>query len=480
MAYTEIRNFQGGLADSDYKGASGSFGVDSFGLDIHDASGLLRANWKLTKSSGSTVTGLVLFTVAASDGNTYFADDAGKIYKRTGAGSWSSVYDAGERICGFIEYNGYFIWATDDTLFRMAIAGDWVSGITQYNSSSETWTTSGTTWASPAIDTSWHVMKQLGTALYVGAGQYITIVDSAFAVSLLGNGLDLPPGWKVIDIEPWNDQLLIGAYSTTQDQSAIFIWDGYSDSWSAQIPVPEPKVYSIVSDGQIAYIKAGQRGNIYEFLGNAVRLVKQIPGSYTSSATEIVNPDAMTLVNGRLLMGVSNATGNPCKQGVYQYGSPNINYPRVLDLSYILSTGNKTSVSIGSIKVDNGTIFVSWNDGANYGVDVVDYTARFDNAEYITTVIGGNEPDATSRRIAVNFKPLPASCSIDIYYRINGATSWTQLGSQVTTANKTNYISSKPIKFRTIQFRLVLGTNSTNTPEVNSIVIEYERPGITS
>lgn len=477
MAFTEIRSFQGGLADSDYKGMSGSFGTNSYGLDLHNASGLLQANWALTKSSGSTVTDLIIHTVASSDGSTYFAGDAGKIYKRTSGGTWSNVYTTGSsaRICGFAEYNGYFFWATSTTLYRMAIGGDWATGITQYNGT--TWTTSGTTWSGAYIDTSWHVMKQVGSSLYIGAGQYVTIVDSAFAVST--NGLDLPPGWVTVDIEPWNDNLLIGAYNTVNDTSALYIWDGYSESWSSQIPVPESRVYSIVSDGQIAYVKAGKSGNLYEFLGNMVQLVKQIPGTYTSAKTEIVNPDAMTLYNGKLLMGVSNDTSNPCLQGVYTFGSPNKDYQRVLDLSYILSTGSKATVSIGSIGVDNGTVFISWKDGSTYGVDVIDFTTRYNNANYETVVMGGNKPSANFKRVAVNFLPLPASCSVTVKYRTNGATSYTTLGTTSTTG-KTNLLISTPINCETIQFQVVLGTSTSNTPQVNSINVEYDRPGTLS
>jgi hypothetical protein len=208
-------------------------------------------------------------------------------------------------------------------------------------------------------------------------------------------------------------------------------------------------------------------------------LVKQIPGTYTSAKTEIVNPDAMTLYNGKLLMGVSNDASNPCLEGVYTYGSPNKDYQRVLDLSYIISTGTKATISIGSIGVDNGTVFISWKDGSTYGVDVIDFTTRYNNANYETVVMGGNKPSANFKRVAVNFLPLPASTSVTVKYRTNGATSYTTLGTTSTTG-KTNLLISTPINCETIQLQVVLGTSTSNTPQVNSINIEYDRPGTLS
>lgn len=482
--YTEIKNFQGGLADSDYRGLPGSFAPGSYGLDIHDKSGLLRANWKLTKDSGSTVTDLIIHGFAGSDGSTYFGGDSGKLYKRTSGGSWSNVRTESARITGFTEYNGYFMWSVSNKLFRMLIAGDWTDGAVQvYKASTTSWSSTLTdvTWTGNEVDTSWHLMSRLGVDLYIGAGQYITYVTTAFVVSI--QALDLAPNWVVKPMAIWNDNILFGASNAATDESALFTWDGFSDSWSNQIPVPEPQVHAIASDGQIAYVKAGTQGNIYTFSSNGLTPIKQIPGDYTLSATEIVYPNALNLKNGKLLLGLSKNGGNPANEGVYTFGSPYVNYTKVLDLSYVVSQAVLSAIEIGAIIQDSGNTFIAWKDttgAAAYGVDKIDYSNRYATATYITTLIGGNKPDAIMARLAVNFKKLPASCTIDLSYRKNGDTSWTALGSQVTTLNKTNYLVSQPIKFETIQFRLILGGNSTNTPEINSINMEYERPNIMS
>ena len=104
----------GGIADSKWSGIADSL-YRMVGLDPHSEAGVLKAEQKLTKNSGTTVDEFCKWQVASSNGRTYhFSADSGDIWERTSAGTWTKVHTttaaAGEHKClGAIEYDGYII-----------------------------------------------------------------------------------------------------------------------------------------------------------------------------------------------------------------------------------------------------------------------------------------------------------------------------------------------------------------------------------
>lgn len=134
----------GGIADSDYVGGSNSF-AEMVGLNVHGESGILKANQKLTKDSGTTITEFIENIIPCSDGNTYmFSSTSGKIWKRASNGTYSLVYTtvptSGDAGClGAKEYDGFLYWATQNYLHRIEI-----------NKTGSTWST--------VVQTNWEAL----------------------------------------------------------------------------------------------------------------------------------------------------------------------------------------------------------------------------------------------------------------------------------------------------------------------------------
>src|SRR5687767_5571311 len=86
-----ISNFSGGIGDQEKRGLVGSARFIK-NLNPHEDDAYLVPTPKLSKVSGSTVTGLVKWAADVSPWATdkYFYDDGGKIYKETSGGTWSS------------------------------------------------------------------------------------------------------------------------------------------------------------------------------------------------------------------------------------------------------------------------------------------------------------------------------------------------------------------------------------------------------
>ncbi|HCC67899.1 TPA: hypothetical protein DEP90_01635, partial [Patescibacteria group bacterium] len=124
----------GGISGSKYQGRENSV-AKSVGIDLHSKPGVIQANWALKKDSGATVDALVKAIVVSTDGYSYFfSSTSGKVWRRTGAGTWSLIYTTvpttGDAGClGAMQYQDYIYWATENYIHRIAIGdtGDWTS-----------------------------------------------------------------------------------------------------------------------------------------------------------------------------------------------------------------------------------------------------------------------------------------------------------------------------------------------------------------
>lgn len=133
MGYIPIDNINlGGIAESKYQGVQNSV-AEMVGIDLRSEPGSFRANQRLTKDSGSTVTELCKAIVPCSNGSIYFfSSESGKIWEKSSTGTYSLVYTttpaSGEAKClGAIEFDGYIYWATQNRLHRIAVGDtdDW-------------------------------------------------------------------------------------------------------------------------------------------------------------------------------------------------------------------------------------------------------------------------------------------------------------------------------------------------------------------
>jgi len=78
---------------------------------------------------------------------------------------------------------------------------------------------------------------------------------------------------------------------------------------------------------------------------------------------------------------------------VYSYGSYAINYPKVLNLEYILANGQTSDVTIGCIKAIGNDLFISWKYGSQYGIDKIDTTKKQTQAVFTSRKINLDRED---------------------------------------------------------------------------------------
>lgn len=467
MPQVILNNFVlGGLSDSKYLGVANSV-YKMIGFDIHSEPGVLKVNQKLTKESGSTIDDLVKAMVPCSDGNTYlFGSTNGKIWKRTSSGTYSLEATASPAagavgIMDAYEYQGYIYYSMQSRLGRCAVGAAWSTRNDSYATFSNT-------------DDTYHPINEQNLVMYVGDKNYLAQVDGG---TFSANALDVKSPLRITALGRLLTDILVGTFTAANVvDTEIFRWNTWStSSFQSSDDVPEVGINCFLPTDNYNLVQCGRKGNLYIYSGTYLEKKKRIPGNWSGTNEGIVFANAAVNWNGMPLFGLSNLSGNPADQGVYSYGSYSPEYPVVLNLEWLISTGNSSNVQIGAIAVIGNDILVSWKDtttGTVYGVDHIDTTAKFTSASIETRAITIDRGSKKDFMVEVCYRSMPTGCSITIEASLeNGA--YAPITVITDPDNKKVYAKTTIVGANTVQFRAKPIVSGNSAPEIEQILISY-------
>lgn len=249
--------------------------------------------------------------------------------------------------------------------------------------------------------------------------------------------LTFPTGYEGTSVCVWNEFLVIAiekrSTSATNEfqQGYLVFWDGTSANPNFYVEVPEGSPYSVFSQKNIVYYIAA--GALWGWKGGVPVKIFQLPNTdfeYTDTETYMVNnPHTLAVRNSVLLAGFPSVTNSALiEHGIYSYGSRDKNYDPGMGYSYTISTGNYTNgaLKIGMIKSFGDKLFISWKDGANFGVDKVSPTSDpFPTGVWESLIIDNGRPDKTKEAVSlrITFEALPTGATITPKYKIDRG-SW--------------------------------------------------------
>jgi len=458
-----------GLADSKWSGLPGSFAV-AVGVDGHSTPGTITAQQKLKKDSASTVDAFPKVAVAASNGYTFwFSSTTGKIWARNSSGTWSLAYTTsagagGSGCLGAMEYNGYIYWATESRLHRVAIAD-----------ADDAWASVGLNFATfTKTDASFHPMAIQDLTLFIGDGNLVAEVNSAGTFT--ANVLDLTTPYRIKALIDYDIDLLIGTYiADTVNRAEIFRWDTVSSSWNTSDKINEAGINAFIRDDNYLYVSAGLAGGIYYYDGSYLLPFKRMPGSFTTSKYGLVHPGSVANFRGVPVFGFSNGSGDPALEGVYSFGSYSRDYPKVLDLSWVISEAVTTGIEIGAIIVAGFDLLVAWKNGSTFGVDIIDWSNKYNGAYFETRMLFQTARDMvkTVAQIEAFYNSLPASTGITFSYSVNGAgyVSMTSITDAILASIKAR-VSVTAIG--SLQFKVAFTCSGNTAPVLEGLAAEFK------
>ena len=463
-----------GLSDSKWSGILGSFAA-LVGIDFHSQPGTIKVQQKLTKESETTVDALCRVRIALSEGTSlWFSYTTGKIWYRSSGGTWTLVYTTspatGAAGClGAEEFDGFVYWATQSRLHRIATtatlstAAGWNAGV------SINWATFTNTQAS------YHPMQKQNLQLFIGDKNYVAKVSGATGShAFTANALDIRQPLIIKTMIDFDIDILIGTYvADTVNKTEVIRWDTEASSWDSSDPIEENGINAFLRDDNYVYAQCGKAGRFYLYNGEQLVPFKRIPGTWSPTQTAEVYPQAVGTLLTIPVFGLSNVAGNPTNQGVYSLGSYSKDYPKIMDLSYPISDGVLTTMEVGAILVMGADMLVSWKNGSSFGVDKLDYTAKYASAYIETKMLtpaGARGMLKSVSSVFINYITLPASTAISIKYKTKHDASFSAAMNQVDDTNLFQIRSDEVIpNIAALQLRFDFTVSSNNAPEVESI-----------
>lgn len=350
----------------------------------------------------------------------------GKIFKYSYP-SWSEVHDNAYAWGGLGLYGdsqldsytevGYLYYASNSYAGR-------------YSKQTDIWTDSWQSFAVSNYSDLCPIQKFLKFICF-GNQRYLATWDTG-ASSWNATRITLPLGYKIKWLRPLTDYLVISAHHSAFG-SALFFWDGISQTYNRAIQLPNVASVAGVVDKNALYIITDD-GWISIFNGTGLTKLNRFPDIELGGVSFSVSPDAVKVFQGLIYIGKA-AHGYNMEKRYYPGGIWVFNpATRALYFKHLMSHGGIGNASgygvitIGSIFLNsNATAFhVAWYNGSQYVVD-----ASYDNngsmrpypygAIWVSSLLD-DEPYRRKRFIQsiINFmRPLPNSSAARAILKCN-------------------------------------------------------------
>jgi hypothetical protein len=348
----------------------------------------------------------------------------GKIFKINWP-SWSEVHDnsnpwgglglfGDSQIDNYVE-KGYLYYASNYYAGR-------------YDPQTTTWTDS---WQSFSVSNNAELcpIQKFLKFVCFGNQRYLAVWDTA-ASSWNATRITLPLGYKIKWLKPLTDYLVICAYHSAYG-SALFFWDGISQTYNRVLQLPNVSAPAGVVDKNILYVITND-GWVNVFDGTGLTKLNRFPDMGLGDTIGI-NPDAVKVYQGLIYIG-KGASGYDFSK---RYSPPGLwvfnPITKALYYKHMLSNWGMTNISgsgvisVGSVFLssDGGTMLVSWYDGSKYYIDVSNDTGSlrpYNWGAFLVTPLFDDEPYRRKRfvQLILNlWKPLPNNSFARIVVKYN-------------------------------------------------------------
>lgn len=497
----------------------GTFDADWFANGVSTSTTCTKTGGALTYAVGASI------TETAVNMRT-FTTDIEPLYKigvkvvAKGTGNWTlTLHDDANTVLGAVTIanasltNGvlnYFVFSSPVRVQRGAngagsaltyhyhVTSTVADGTLQTTTASTIANCDMELWATALVPTNngLHPMIQFSNFTLIGNGRYVAsyepLQNNPTTADFDRHRLTLPPGFEVCGFAQKNLMCVIGAEkrSTSGEfqEGMLFFWDGIADTYNDFWPVPEGSPEAMFSHKNVVYFIAGN--SLYRMRGGdepvKIRTFRDSDSEY-SGVSDITHcyTNMMTVRRGILLIGYPGVTTNQSiEHGVYSLGAITNEYPESFGYSYqtsngsILETGTN-NLKIGLVKSYGDTLYISWKDGASYGVDIVNNSSVPAATGALETLLYDNGQPYKEKfcgYIIANFT-LPADTSVTIKHKINGG-SWVYSETATTGASLTMPVDKRFFK---LEFGLDITCNSSDTPEIGGLyafvdTLKRERP----
>lgn len=472
-----------GMSDSMFLGVS-----KIVNLDLHSKKGAILISNDVSVETGSPNTGFVqLHAKDEVNGVDYYADDDGKIFRRTAGATWTRIDNIYSGNSGATSSKGLAVYK--DYLFFLYNSGSTVrSDRLGPLSGSPTWSNNWGDFSTSSVSGKICSLSGQDDILYFGINNNVaSLTDATSAATINQSALDLPLGYKILSLEELGVNLVIG--TLIGNRGDIFTWDRVSPSFDLPTKTVLKGIYGLKNKDNIIYGYGDTFGYVLQTNGTQSQKIKKLSVLTNEPKTPFnLSQSCISEYDDGILFGLGKTAGQDngvnglfyLKNGAWQI--------------FTLTPGDGTNnhdLLIGTItNIGNNQWLVSWQYDSTYGFDVLStsayttgYGAYFESQMYN---VGTRIQPRTFQSCKFEFtKPLTTGQGIKIEFRLNSEDIWTESDTFAygdgTGSDRDNLggitsfdFSPNIPKAEHVQFRISLTTsvNAGTTPELLYVTFE--------
>ena len=283
--------------------------------------------------------------------------------------------------------------------------------------------------------------------------------------------LKLPTNLKITSACNFGNYMAIGCSPTSiyNGVSKVFLWNLYSPDVQEVIDWGEGELRVLdnvegmivgVTDRYLNNASGAGRGSliVQGYTGGSPQVLKEV---FTEKLNSITMPQSKAVKNNRLFFAakiMTNTAGTEYNEGIWSFGRKNANYAYSLSLDYI--DENVTTSGIQAFGSAANFFFIAHS--ADGSVDKTNDAATYAFTSILETQVlnfGSTELDKRLDSFKVSFRKMASGESIVLKYKVDGATSWTTIGTFDTDdalshtflreeANSVDFKSGREFKFQ--------------------------------
>ncbi len=277
---------------------------------------------------------------------------------------------------------------------------------------------------------------------YIGYNNVIVRIAPAGTVT--DSAKTVPSNFKITSFANYGNYLAVGCapISTYNGRSKVFLWNLSSDLFQEAIDWGEGELRVLeniegylvgITDRYLNNSTGAGRGSmiIQMYSGGVPQVVKEV---FTQALTNKSIPTNKAVKNNRLFFAakiMTNSAGTEYNEGIWSFGRKNVGYPFSLSLDIIDENIDTDGIqAFGSAA--NYFFITHSGDGS---IDKTNDSATYAFSSIYESQImdfGDVSSDKTLRKLKVSFRKMLAGESITAKYRVDGATSWTTIGTYDT------------------------------------------------
>lgn len=256
--------------------------------------------------------------------------------------------------------------------------------------------------------------------------------------------LTLPTNFKITSICNYGNYLAIACapVSVYNGTSKVFLWNLTSVDVQEAIDWGEGELRILetiegylvgVTDRYLNNATGAGRGSmiVQVYSGGTPQVVKEV---FTQALTGKSMPLSKAVKNNRLFWAakiMTNSAGTEYNEGLWSFGRKNVSYPFGLSLDIIDENIDTDGIQAFGTAANYFFIAHSGDGSIDKTNDAATYAFT---SIYESQILNFGDPyaDKTLLSLKVSFRKQASGESLTAKYRVNGATSWTTIGSAST------------------------------------------------